>query len=73
MAENPLLIQARQSYHELATGTATVKFVDQNGESVQYNADKVSLDALKLYIRELEACEPGSNFRHRGGAIGFIF
>lgn len=46
------LAEARQAYHEIMTGQAVSRFVDQNGESVSYS--KVNIGGLAAYIAALE-------------------
>lgn len=46
------LDEARQAYHEIVTGQAAYRFVDQNGEQIQYT--KANAAALLAYIRQLE-------------------
>lgn len=63
--------KALVAYDALITGTAVSKFVDQNGESVEYT--KTDLTKLESYINGLNAqLACGSNFRSRG-PIGFVF
>lgn len=47
------LADATAKYHEIRTGQAVNRFVDQNGEQVQYQM--ANIDGLKSYIRELQA------------------
>lgn len=46
------LAEARQAYHDIMIGGAVSRFVDQNGESVQYTRATVS--TLAGYIAKLE-------------------
>ena len=61
---------ARAAYYAILTGTNVIKFIDMNGESVQYGTGNI--DKLAAYITALEQEVCGSNFRPRR-AIGFIF
>lgn len=47
------LVEAEQARHEILTGQSVSRFIDQNGESVQYN--KANLSQLEEYIAELKA------------------
>lgn len=47
------LVAAEQAYHEIMTGEAVSRFVDQNGESVSYS--KVNIGKLEAYIAKLKA------------------
>lgn len=47
------LAEARQAYHDINTGGAIRRFVDQNGEQIEYQM--ANRAGLKEYIRELEA------------------
>lgn len=47
------LAEAKQARHEILTGKAVTRFIDQNGESVQYQMANVG--RLESYIAELEA------------------
>lgn len=61
------LNNARQAYDDLMTGRAVNRFVDQNGEQVQYT--RVNASALLGYITRLESelavCQ-GTQTAHRG-------
>lgn len=48
-----LLTEAQDARHAILTGKAVSKFVDQNGEQVEYS--KINLGALDGYIRSLQA------------------
>lgn len=66
------LVEAEQAYHEIMTGQAVSRFVDQNGESVSYS--KVNIGGLAAYIAalkaELAAPEGTTPFR---GPLRFTF
>lgn len=47
------LVAAEQAYHEIMTGEAVSRFVDQNGESISYS--KVNIGKLEAYIARLKA------------------
>lgn len=47
-----MLAEARQAYHELATGKAVVEVRDSSGESVRYT--RANLSQLRNYIKDLE-------------------
>lgn len=64
-----LLLEAREAYHALNTGTLARVFVDQNGERVEYNS--TNRQALANYIRELEQIASGRPLA--GGPARFIF
>lgn len=49
------LAEARQAYHDIMIGGAISRFVDQNGEQIQYTRANSSL--LAAYITRLEAEE----------------
>lgn len=46
------LASARQAYHDLTVGGAISRFVDQNGESIQYF--RANSQGLLAYITKLE-------------------
>lgn len=55
------LVEAETAYHEIMTGQAVSRFVDQNGESVSYS--KVNIGGLEAYIARLKgelAAAPGT-------------
>lgn len=52
-ALSALLVEAKQAYHNLRTGTAPRVVVDQNGARVEYAA--ANAQGLYSYIQELEA------------------
>ena len=62
------LAEARKAYHEIMTGAAVSRFIDQNGESVQYTRSNPG--ALQSYIARLEAekleCSGNTFSAHRG-------
>lgn len=66
------LAEARNAYHEINTGQAIRRFVDQNGEQIEYQM--ANRAGLQTYIRELEAIcgevQPTPQYR---GPIKFIF
>jgi hypothetical protein len=47
------LVEAEAAYHEIITGQAVSRFVDQNGESVSYS--KTNISGLAAYIAHLKA------------------
>lgn len=47
------LVQAEQAEHDILTGTGVRKFVDQNGESVEYSM--VNVKGLQAYIARLKS------------------
>jgi len=51
------LAEARQAYHDIMTGGAITRFVDQNGEQIQYT--RANSTSLSSYITRLEAEEAG--------------
>lgn len=66
---------ARRAYDDLMTGGAVSRFVDQNGESVQYS--RANATQLLAYVRRLEGelsdCQnSASTFAYRG-PIRFTF
>jgi hypothetical protein len=65
------LAEARQAYHEIITGQAVSRFVDQNGESVSYS--KTNLGALAAYIAALEAGLASPGVTPYRGPIRFTF
>lgn len=66
------LTKAEAAYDALMTGKAVKKFVDQNGESVEYTA--ANSDNLKGYIQELkDLLNPAAAICRRPKAIGFTF
>lgn len=72
MADNCITIaqrlaEARQAYHDIMIGGAISRFVDQNGEQIQYTRANSSL--LSAYIVRLEAEEgrcTGARAAYRG-------
>ena len=50
---NTRLTEARQAYHDIMIGGAISRFVDQNGEQIQYTRANSAL--LSAYIIKLEA------------------
>jgi hypothetical protein len=66
------LDKAKAARHDLLTGQAIKRFVDQNGEQVEYSATNIS--ALERYISELECkLSPAMNRYTRPRPIGFVF
>lgn len=66
------LIEARTKRHELVTGVAVKRFIDQNGETVEYSA--ANLSALDRYITSLEELlNPCVAAYNRPRPIGFLF
>lgn len=47
------LLQAEQAEHDLVTGQSVRKWVDQNGESVEYSM--INIKGLQAYIARLRA------------------
>ena len=68
-----LLTEAQKAYHDLLTGKAVSKWIDQNNESVEYS--KVNMGMLAAYITELKAqlaeCQ-GGQAAYRG-PLRFLF
>ncbi len=67
------LVKAETAYEAIMTGTSVKKFVDQNGESVEYSATNIL--KLEEYIQSLkDQLNPCAGFRRRmRPAIGFTF
>lgn len=66
------LTDATSKRHDIVTGTAVKRFVDQNGEQVEYSA--ANLTALDAYIRSLEELlNPCVAAYNRPRPIGFTF
>ncbi len=67
------LAEARTAYHDINTGGAIRRFVDQNGEQIEYQM--ANRAGLRDYIRELEGeCgEPVEGVRAYRGPLKFIF
>lgn len=66
------LTKAEIAYDELITGKAVKRFVDQNGETVEYSA--TNLSNLASYIESLkQLLNPALARYSRPRAIGFIF
>lgn len=67
------LVEARNAYHDINTGQALTRFVDQNGEQVQYQM--ANRAGLQTYIRELEAeCgTPKPGIQGYRGPLRFTF
>lgn len=69
---NAKIARLEAIYESLLTGTAVKKFVDQNGEQVEYTAANAS--GLLTYINSLRAmvdCAFARQYRPR--PMGFIF
>lgn len=64
------LDEARQAYHQLATGRLARVFVDQNGERVEFTA--TNRVALYNYIQQLEL-QLATPSRGSNGPAGFLF
>lgn len=47
------LVEARDAYHDINTGQAIRRFVDQNGEQIEYQM--ANRAGLERYIASLEA------------------
>ena len=66
---------ARRAYDDLMTGGAVSRFVDQNGESVQYS--RANATQLLAYITRLEGdlsrCQSGTTGLGYRGPIRFTF
>lgn len=66
------LDKAEIAYDAIMTGKGVRKFVDQNGESVEYSA--TNLELLRAYIAELKALlNPCYARFQRPRPIGFLF
>lgn len=66
------LTKAEESYDLIATGKSVKRFVDQNGETIEYTA--ASLSALARYIADLRALlNPCLAAYNRPRPIGFLF
>lgn len=66
------LTKAETAYDELMTGKAVKRFVDQNGETVEYTSANAT--ALASYIESLKQLLNPCLARYmRPRAIGFIF
>jgi hypothetical protein len=66
------LKQARQARHDIVTGNGVKRFVDQNGETVEYQA--ANLQKLEDYIAELEGIlNPALRVGRARRPLGFIF
>lgn len=65
------LVEAEQARHEILTGQSVSRFIDQNGESVQYN--KANLSQLEEYIAELKAEIAGTPALAYRAPMRFIF
>lgn len=66
------LIKAEKAYDDLMTGKAVKKFVDQNGESVEYS--QANSTKLSAYIEELkQLLDCGRKRRMQPRPLGFLF
>jgi hypothetical protein len=66
------LTKAETAYDELLTGKAVKRFVDQNGETVEYTV--ANAEKLEDYIQSLKDClNPIAAAFRRPRAIGFTF
>lgn len=66
------LTKAEAAYDAILTGKSVKRFVDQNGETVEYNQTNIA--ALKSYIQSLkDLLNPMAAMCRRPRAIGFIF
>jgi hypothetical protein len=66
------LDDARKKRHDIITGTAVRRFIDQNGETVEYS--QANLGALDRYIDELVGLlNPAIAAYNRKRPIGFTF
>lgn len=67
------LKDARKAYHDIMIGGAISRFVDQNGEQVQYT--RANSTMLSTYILALEAEEAGCTGGARAyrGPLRFTF
>ncbi len=68
------LAEARNAYHDINTGGAIRRFVDQNGEQIEYQM--ANRAGLKDYIRELEAVcgdPPAEGIHAYRGPLRFVF
>lgn len=66
------IVRLEKAYEEIISGTAVRKFVDQNGEQVEYT--NANAARLLQYINELKAMlSPQAARRFRPRPVGFIF
>ena len=66
------LTKAELAYDALMTGKSVKKFVDQNGEQVEYTA--ANTNQLKAYIKTIkDLLNPAAALCARPRAIGFLF
>lgn len=66
------LTKAEIAYDLIMTGKAVKRFVDQNGETVEYSAANIT--KLEAYIQSLkDLLNPMAALCRRPRAIGFIF
>ena len=66
------LTKAEAARDALLTGKSVKKFVDQNGEQVEYTTANIA--ALKSYIQEIkDLLNPMAAMCRRPRAIGFTF
>lgn len=66
------LVEAERVRHEILTGQGVVRFIDQNGESVQYQMANIS--RLEAYIQELkDLLNPEAAALRYKGPLKFVF
>jgi hypothetical protein len=66
------LVEARQAYHNLITGTKARVFVDQNGERIEY--DRATASGLAAWIATIEnALDAGLAAYRRARPLRFTF
>lgn len=66
------LVKAEKAYDDLMTGKAVKKFVDQNGESVEYSA--ANAKGLERYIESLkQLLDCGRARARQPRPLGFLF
>ena len=64
-----LLAEARDARHMILTGKAVSRFIDANGEQIEYS--KSNLDKLDRYISDMEKAEAGPRYLAR--PLRFLF
>ncbi len=65
------LVEAERAYHEIMSGQAVNRFVDQNGEQIQYS--RANVMQLRAYIAELKALLAGDIGLAYRGPIRFTY